>query len=198
MEPASPDAVIRFWLGAPSDPPLARSARWWTKDAAFDREVRERFEAVMEAGVRGDLAPWRTTPEGRLALVVLFDQLSRNMFRGTPRAFAQDPLARDLALAAFEAGDDRLHSTVAVGFLLMPFEHAEDLALQRRAVAGFEKLAAEAEPELREYLASQLDYARRHLAIIERFGRFPHRNGILGRPSTGDEIAFLKEPGSSF
>lgn len=195
----APEDVIRFWLGEPGAPPLANAEKWWKKDEAFDRQIRERFQDTLERGVRGELADWRTSPRGRLALVLLYDQLSRNMFRGTPRSFAQDALAREVATQAFDAGDERVLTPIEISFLLMPFMHAEDIAAQRRCIAGFEALRDAADDEaLRKNFASSADFAERHAVIIERFGRFPHRNAILERPSTPEEVEFLKQPGSSF
>lgn len=197
-----PDDVIQFWLGDLSQPgadPLANARRWWKKDEAFDREIRERFQETLERGVRGELASWEESPRGRLALVLLYDQLSRNMFRGTARSFAQDPLARAVTDKAFEAGDDHVLAPIEVSFLLMPFMHAEDVALQQRAVDGFIALRDASDDEkLRENFESSVKFARMHMAIVERFGRFPHRNAILGRASTPQEIEFLKQPNSSF
>jgi uncharacterized protein (DUF924 family) len=202
VDRASPDDVIHFWIGDLSKSgvdPLAKAAQWWKKDEAFDREIRERFGDPHERAVRGDLDRWKATPRGRLALVLLYDQLSRNMFRGTARAFAQDSLAQLLAKTAFEAGDDRVLASVEVSFLLMPFMHAEDGALQQRAIDGFEKLRDSAtDAPLRKNFESSVGYGARHKAIIDRFGRFPHRNAILGRASTSEETEFLKQPGSSF
>jgi uncharacterized protein (DUF924 family) len=198
----SPEDVIRFWLSDLSQPdadPLAKAAAWWKKDDAFDREIRERFEETLERGVRGELGAWESSPRGRLALVLLYDQLSRNMFRGTARSFAQDSLAREHAKKAFDAGDDRALRSVEVSFLLMPFMHGEELALQQRAIDGFTKLRDAAEDEkLRKNFDDSVTYGVRHMKIIERFGRFPHRNAILGRPATPEEAEFLKQPGSSF
>lgn len=198
----SPEDVIHFWLGDVSRPdadPLAKAALWWKKDDAFDREIRERFQETLERGVRGELEAWESSPRGRLALVLLYDQLSRNMFRATARSFAQDPLARDHAKKAFDAGDDHALAPIEVSFLLMPFMHAEELALQQRAIAGFTKLRDAADDEkLRKNFDSSVTYGGRHMKIIERFGRFPHRNEILGRASTAEEAEFLKQPGSSF
>ncbi|MDB5216608.1 MAG: putative transrane protein [Myxococcaceae bacterium] len=198
----SPDDVIHFWVGDPSAPgadPLAKAELWWKKDDAFDREIRERFGDTHERAVRGELDAWKAMPRGRLALVLLYDQLSRNMFRGSARAFAQDSLAQDLAKKAFDAGDDRVLASIEVSFLLMPFMHAEDSALQQRAIDGFEKLRdAATDEKLRKNFDSCVGYGARHKAIVDRFGRFPHRNAILGRPSTSEETEFLKQPGSSF
>ncbi len=135
----------------------------------------------------GGLEQWRSTPLAALALVVVLDQFSRNMFRGTPRAFAGDPAALAAATVALERGFDRLLSPAERIFMYLPFEHAEDLAAQHRSLALFEAL----DP-------NDLEYARRHHEIIARFGRFPHRNAVLGRESTPEEIEFLKGPGSSF
>lgn len=198
----TPDDVIHFWLGDLSQPgadPLAKAALWWKKDDAFDREIRARLQETLERGVRGELEAWESSPRGRLALVLLYDQLSRNMFRGTARSFAQDALARDLSKKALDAGDDRALGPVEVSFLLMPFMHGEDLALQQRALDGFTKLRDEATDEkLRKNFDNSVTYGGRHMKIIERFGRFPHRNEILGRASTPEEAEFLKQPGSSF
>src|SRR5262249_21626593 len=127
-----PDEIIQFWLGPPGSPPLANESKWWMKSDALDEEIRELFANTLERGVRGELAEWRETSQGRLALVILYDQLSRNIFRGTARSFAQDELAREIAQQALDAGDDRVLSPVEVSFLLMPFMHAEDVVLQRR------------------------------------------------------------------
>jgi uncharacterized protein (DUF924 family) len=194
----SPEEVLRFWLGEPGEPPLARSETWYKKDDDFDRQIRERFESLLEAGVRGELAEWKATPRGRLALVVMYDQFSRNMFRGAARMFAQDGLARDMALHAIGQGDEGQLTHVERQFLYMPFVHAEDVDLQRKGVAAFTRLRDQAPPDLRESFANALHYAKLHADIIERFGRFPHRNALLSRPSTREEELFLAQPGSSF
>ena len=201
--PTSPDDVLRFWFGEPGDAPLAKAELWWKKDEALDRQIQEHFQDALERGVRGELAEWEKTPRGRLALIVLYDQLSRNMFRGTSRSFAQDALAREVALTALEAGDDRTILAAHAGFVLMPLMHAEDLALQQRCVDGFTRLRDEPKEDERDEKSradaeKSVQYAHKHKAIIERFGRFPHRNAILGRPSTPEETEFLKQPGSSF
>ncbi len=195
----APEDILHFWVGAPGEPPLARVSSWWKKDAAFDREIVERFGAAIEQAAAGALASFRVTPRGRLALVILLDQLSRNAFRGTPRSFAQDPLALAVAEESFAAGDAATLGAVEVGLLLMPFMHAEDAALQRRCVDGFVALRDAATDEaVRAHLANCAVFADKHRVIVERFGRFPHRNAILGRTSTPEELAFLEQPGSSF
>jgi uncharacterized protein (DUF924 family) len=198
----TPEDVIHFWIGDLSllgVDPLAKAPLWWKKDEAFDREIRERFERTLERAARGELAAWESSARGRLALVLLFDQMSRNIFRGTARSFAQDGRARETAKQAFDAGDDRALASVEVSFVLMPFMHGEDLALQQRAIDGFIALRDAATDErLRKNFDNSVTYGKRHMAIIERFGRFPHRNELLGRASTPEEVEFLKQPGSSF
>lgn len=195
---ASPDDLLRLWFGEPGSPPLASSKRWFMKDEAFDAALRDQFGATHEAGVRGELAEWRATPRERMALVILFDQLSRNMFRGSPRSFAQDGLALAQTLEMLAAGEDRALTPVERYFVLMPLMHAEDVAMQRRCVAEFEALLAGCPAELTGLMTAAVDYAKRHAVIVERFGRFPHRNAILGRESTPEEVEFLAQPGSSF
>jgi uncharacterized protein (DUF924 family) len=185
----TPGDVLAFWFGAP---PHTERGEWFRKDAAFDAAIRERFGDALARGLAGAFGEWCGEPRGALARVVLLDQFTRNAFRDTPRAFAGD--ARALATAddairrSFDASLDRYERW----FLYIPYEHSEDLAMQRRALELFGALARD------EGLDGPLRYAKRHAEIIERFGRFPHRNAILGRESTPEEIAFLREPGSSF
>lgn len=184
-----PRDVLDFWFSE-----TART-RWFEKDPAFDAECR-RFAPLVAAAADDRLAAWERTPEGCLALAILLDQLPRNLHRGSPRAFASDAKARAVAERAIARGFDRRLPPDRRAFLYLPFEHSEDLADQRRSVALFRQLAADmgGTAQAQEYL----DYAIRHEQIIERFGRFPHRNAVLGRPSTPEEEEFLKQPGSSF
>ena len=177
--PPPPEEVLSFWF---ADPP-----RWWRKDPAFDAEVRDRFLAVHGAVERGEHEDWLETARGALAYVIVLDQLSRNMFRGTARMFAGDARARAAARRAVDRGDDRTLSEAERSFLYMPFMHSEDLADQDRGAGLF---ASGAPAELR--------YAEQHRDIVRRFGRFPHRNALLGRESSPEEQEFLKQPGSSF
>jgi uncharacterized protein (DUF924 family) len=193
-----PEDVLTFWLGPRGGPPLANADRWYVKDPTFDAEVRARFESTLQRATQGELDDWKTTPRGVLAFVILLDQLSRNMYRNTPRAFDQDGLACETALAALAAGGDRELEAVERSFLYMPLVHAEDVDLQHKCVAAFERLVPVAPEPVRDFIAIALDYAKRHAQIVERFGRFPHRNTILGRTSTSEEIEFLREAGSSF
>jgi uncharacterized protein (DUF924 family) len=164
---------------------------WFRKDDAFDANVRSRFGGAIEAALTGGFADW-TAPRGVLARVLLLDQFTRNAYRDTPRAFAGDTLALSIAQDAVGRGDDGALVPVERWFLYMPFEHAESDAAQQRSVELFTRLARETS------LADPLEWAQRHAAIIRRFGRFPHRNAILGRVSTPEEIAFLASPGSRF
>lgn len=194
----TPDDVLHFWLDDPGAPPLANAPLWYKKDDAFDATIRDRFGVAIEQAMRGDLAEWQTTPRGRLAFIILLDQFTRNVFRNQARAFAGDHLAREASLAALNGGDDRVLSPVERQFVLMPLMHAEDRALQAKCVEEFTRLRDEAPESLTSNFASSLKYAIAHRAIIDRFGRFPHRNAIVGRASTEEETEFLKQPGSSF
>jgi uncharacterized protein (DUF924 family) len=195
---ASPDDLLRVWFGEPGSSPFASSKKWFTKDEAFDRALREQFEETLDAAARGELDGWRASPREEVALVILLDQISRNIHRGTPRSFAQDELSRAVTLEMLAKGVDRTLGLAERYFVLMPLMHAEDVALQRRCVAEFEALLADTSEEARAMLTSAVDYAKKHAVIVERFGRFPHRNAILGRASTPEEIEFLGQPGSSF
>jgi uncharacterized protein (DUF924 family) len=188
MDPRAAD-VLDFWFG-PAE--VAREA-WFRKDAAFDAAIRARFGPLIESALAGGLADWAGAPETALARVLLLDQFTRNAFRDTPRAFGGDALALVAAREMLARGHDAALSPLRRVFAYLPFEHAEDLAAQHEALRLFAALLVLA-PEL----ASYEDYARRHAVVIERFGRFPHRNAILGRRSTAEEIEFLKQPGSAF
>lgn len=195
------DAVLDFWVGTPNadgSVPEETSKRWWKKDPEFDAEIRARFGELLERAKTGELSSWTETPRGRVALVILLDQFSRNIHRDSPRAFEQDALARSTALAGIDAGEHLELPPMLAYFLLMPLMHAEDLATQERGVALFGEMAARTEGAVREKFVSGVDYAKRHRDIVARFGRFPHRNAVLGRESTDEEREFLKQPGSSF
>jgi uncharacterized protein (DUF924 family) len=190
------EAVLEFWLGpeALRDKPAPEIAkRWWTKDAAFDAEIRERFAGDVERAGKGGLEAWTSAPRGRLAVVILLDQFTRNIFRNSAKMYEHDALAVKLTQGGVATGEDRTLRVAERQFLYMPLMHAEDLALQDLCVALFDDLAREVESA-----RGALDFAKRHRDIVAQFGRFPHRNDILGRTSTGDEIAFLQQPGSGF
>jgi len=168
------------------------------RDDAFDAEIRDRFGTAVEQAQAGGFEEWRRTPEGALALVILIDQMSRNIFRGSPQAFAGDTRALAIAQGIVDSGADRAFTFTQRRFAYLPFEHSEDPKVQKRALALFAALAVECAEEHNADAASQLLYAARHAEIIFRFGRYPHRNAVLGRASTPEEEAFLKDPMSSF
>ena len=176
--PASPAEVLAFWRAAGPE-------AWFHKDDAFDADIRTRFLATYEAAVTGALAPWQAAAEGSLALVIVLDQFPRNMFRGSARTFAADPLARAVADRAIARRFDQQVAKGEQQFFYLPFEHSEDLADQERAVALFRKTDD----------AELVKWAELHADIIRRFGRFPHRNSVLGRVTTPQEQAFLEAGG---
>ena len=177
-----PQHVLSFWFQE------LEPAQWWRVDPALDALIFDRFARTLQAAKACELHAWRAVPEGRLAEIIVLDQFSRNIHRGTPEAFAADPLALALAQEAVSAGADQGLPTDWRGFVYMPFMHSESAAIHEVAV----RLISSA--GLPETLKAELA----HQAIIARFGRYPHRNRILGRPSTPEEEAFLREPGSSF
>lgn len=174
--------ILRFWFEE-TDP-----AKWWAKDDAFDQLIRGRFSGVHARATRCELFEWRTEARGRLAEIIVLDQFSRNMFRGSPLAFASDALALVLAQEAIAVRADAALSPTERSFLYLPFMHSESLKIHALALELYRKNG----------IQSNLDFELRHKQIIERFGRYPHRNGILGRQSTDEEIEFLKQPGSGF
>jgi uncharacterized protein (DUF924 family) len=174
--------ILSFWFSGRVEP------LWFSSEPALDAELRERFGTLVSAAFAGELDDWLETPEGALALVILLDQFPRNIYRGTPAAFAADAKARDVAERALARGHDHQVEPARRMFFYLPFEHSEQLADQERSLALFTALGD----------AELLDYAVRHHEIIARFGRFPHRNAVLGRPSTLEEQAFLTQPGSAF
>ena len=193
--------VLEFWLGAaqPTDASaLTRQSMWFTKSDALDQEIRSRFGDWVRDARAGRLDGWAETAHGRLALVVLLDQFSRNAWRGQPESFAGDAKALALALAAQDNGHWEAVAPLARFFLALPLEHAEDPALQARSVALFRQLVAQATPETEKVLAGALDYAEQHQDVVARFGRFPHRNAVLGRASTEQEKTYLAQPGAGF
>lgn len=195
------DEVLAFWFGrAGSDAGVLAShgARWFARDPAFDAVIRERFAPLRADAVAGRLDAWLATPRGRLALILLVDQFSRNLYRGDARAFEHDALARRWSLEGIRGGDDRALRAIERVFFYLPLEHSESLEDQQRAVAMFANLRDEAPAALLGNFSDFLDYAQRHHDVIARFGRFPHRNAVLGRASTAEEAAFLAQPGSSF
>lgn len=198
---ATPAAIVDFWFGtAAGDRATAEAQQklWWSKNAVIDADIRERFGQLLAAAASGAFDHWAVAPRGRLALILLFDQFPRNIHRDTPQAFAHDAKALQLALDGIAAGADRALRAIERVFFYLPLEHAESPEMQERSVALFTALAAGVPEADRKTFAGYVDYAVRHRDVVHRFGRFPHRNHILGRASTAEETAFLQLPGSSF
>lgn len=177
-----PDEVLQFWF-VETEP-----AQHWRADPAFDELIRRRFAEVHRAANKGELWEWRAQPRGRLAEIIVLDQFSRNLYRGSGQAFASDAMALALAQEAVAGGHDRALTAQERVFLYLPYEHSESRRVHEEAARLFESLG----------LADYYDYELRHKAIIDRFGRYPHRNDALGRASTPEELEFLSQPGSRF
>ncbi|MDK9724118.1 MAG: DUF924 domain-containing protein [Sterolibacteriaceae bacterium MAG5] len=189
-------AVLDFWfLPAGHAGHDVFRPEWFRKDPAFDAAIRERFGPLVDEALAGGLGDWDATADGALARILLLDQFTRNLFRGDALAFAGDAAALALAESLVASGRDKNLPPIRRWFVFLPFEHSESLLNQERAVALFAGLRREAQHPAFE---SAYDYAVRHRDVIERFGRFPHRNAVLGRPSTHEEEAYLKLPGSGF
>jgi uncharacterized protein (DUF924 family) len=176
------DDILAFWFEQ------TPSERWWKVDPEFDAHLRDRFLGLLRQASAGELFGWRDSARGRLAEVIVLDQFSRNIHRGTAVAFAQDPMALALAQEAVRSGATAALSPIENNFLLMPYMHSESRAIHEIAVSLYSAHAP----------AENLQFELRHKAIVDRFGRYPHRNAILGRESTPEELAFLQQPGSSF
>ncbi|MFB2896547.1 DUF924 family protein [Aerosakkonemataceae cyanobacterium BLCC-F50] len=185
--------ILNFWFGTPDRSNYGKPRNiWFSRNSEFDQLVKTRFLSDYELAASGNLNHWQDLPESCLAFIILCDQFPRNMFRDRPKAFATDPQALALAQYAVERGFDRQFLPVQRWFFYLPFQHSENLEHQRQSLALFEQLGDDPDS------LNCIDYAIQHLKIIERFGRFPHRNQILGRETTPEEAEFLKQPGSSF
>lgn len=199
---ASAAGVLEVWFEGTTPTDLGSgSERWFLKDEPFDAMLRARFGNDLEAASRGELGKWCSSPRGSLALVVLCDQFARNAYRGTARSFAFDPLALSTSLAARARGEDAALTIPEQVFLAMPLMHSESLAMHDEVSAVFASILRHAErdvPSLVEYAQRTIGYEEKHRAILQRFGRYPHRNALLGRSSTAEEVAFLETSGSSF
>lgn len=182
MSAISYQQVLDFWFEE------IDSSLWWKKDATFDQLLRERFGELHRQATQGELASWRSSAQGRLAEIIVLDQFSRNIYRDTPQAFAYDGMALVLAQEAVAQQLDTELSDTQRSFLYLPYMHSESLVIHNFAVTLYEQNG----------LQNNLDFELQHRAIIARFGRYPHRNAILSRASTSEEIAFLNEPNSSF
>lgn len=198
-------SVIEFWFGpAPytdaATIALDHKALWWGKDAAVDAAIKARFEPLLLAAANSDpaLSDWTETPQGMLALILLFDQFPRNMYRGAAYAYGYDELARQCCSLGLAQGFDMQLAPIQRVFFYLPLEHAEDVEDQQYSVKLFRALGKQATAGDKATFNAYLDFAVQHSAIIERFGRFPHRNAVLGRDSSAGETVFLSGPGASF
>jgi uncharacterized protein (DUF924 family) len=195
------EQVLDFWFGELDERGLAaedKSKSWWKKDPDFDALVEERFGGLIESVCADERESWLDSPEGCIAYVIVLDQFCRNVHRGTPRMYAEDDRALSAAERSVERGFDRMLPLAQRAFLYMPLMHCESREAQARCVALFETMVAEVTGETAERMKGYVDAAHSHRRIVERFGRFPHRNELLGRQTTAEEKAFLEEPGSSF
>ncbi|PLX92644.1 MAG: DUF924 domain-containing protein [Desulfuromonas sp.] len=195
------DEVLSFWFGSATDDAdvaAEKGSLWFGKSAATDRDIDVRFADLVRQAADGSFESQLHSGHDRLALIILLDQFTRNIYRGQPECFASDPLALQLALEGLKVGDDQQLRPIERVFFYLPLEHAEDEALQHRSVTLFAELMDTVPQGWRKTFAGFHDYAVRHRDIIVRFGRFPHRNSILGRSSTAEEREFLTQPGSSF
>ena len=195
------DDLLYFWFGDNPDDVVVAEAKaglWWGHKPETDEEIRERFGTAAAAAAVGVLDHWAGSPRGRLALILLLDQMPRVIHRGQPESFSVDVDALKFAEQGLASGADRLLRPIERVFFYLPFEHSEDLKDQERSVELFRELAGSVPEAHRETFGSFIDFAVRHHEIVARFGRFPHRNQVLGRESTADEMAFLEEPGSGF
>jgi len=196
-----PIDIVQFWFADALETPeqaKARAKLWFSRNNEFDREIERRFGGLPALAMRGGLSAWKENSTSALALIIVLDQFPRNLFRGMAQAFAFDDFARDVALDAISKGFDKALDPLEATFLYLPLEHAEDIGLQERSVALFERLVERAPPDLTALFESFADYARRHREVVRRFGRFPHRNAVLGRESTTEEVAYLESGGDRF
>jgi uncharacterized protein (DUF924 family) len=198
---ADHEEVLQFWFGDSHDAAeVARTQEslWWGGRAETDALIRRRFAALHGAAVSGELASWERTARGRLALIILVDQFSRGLFRGRPQAFLYDVLAQEWCRNGLRQEFDLALRPIERVFFYLPLEHAESPELQARSVELYEALVAVVPAEQHELFEGYADYARRHREVVQRFGRFPHRNAVLGRQSSAEELELLKQPGAAF
>lgn len=195
------EEILDFWFGSnPDDAAVAKekSALWWSKNPRMDDEIRQRFENFVRKVAAGELSDWQSKPAGRLALILLTDQVPRNIYRDSPRAFAYDAKALAWCLDGLDQGFDLKLRPIERVFFYLPLEHAESVEHQDKSVTLFTELVSIADERHKAAFKEYLDFAIRHRDIIARFGRFPHRNQVIGRQSTPEELTFLSQPGSSF
>lgn len=192
--------ILDYWFGDLKTDPLAEKKRplWFEAKTQTDNEIREKFGDYVARAHNGEFQDLRKSARGQLALIILLDQFTRNIYRKTPQSFASDPRALHYALDLIASGQDKKLSPIERVFVYLPLEHTEDASMQEQCARLYDELKNEVPKDDRSLFDSFYDYAIRHQVIIDRFGRFPHRNEILGRESTPEEIEFLKQPGSSF
>ncbi|UTW44702.1 DUF924 domain-containing protein [bacterium SCSIO 12696] len=192
--------VLDFWFGDGADAEIAsrQSSLWWGKNPEVDCQIKRQFEGDLQALVDGQQPQWLESPQGRLAAIVVLDQFSRNMYRDSGQSFSQDGLALALCIEGIDRGVDKKLSPIQRVFFYMPLEHAESMDMQNLSVTAFERLHSEVPETDQKLFAGFVEFAEKHRVIIERFGRYPHRNKLLGRESTAEEVEFLKQPGSRF
>lgn len=192
--------VLDYWFGDLKADPLAEQKKslWFNSTVDTDNDIREQFGPNVARAHEGDYQELRKSARGQLALIILLDQFTRNIYRGTPKAFASDPRALHYALDLIASGQHKKLSPIERVFVYLPLEHTEDISMQEQCAKLYDELRNDVPDQDRGLFDVFYDYAIRHKVIVERFGRFPHRNKILGRESTPEEIEFLKQPGSSF
>lgn len=198
-------SVLEFWFGEDASQPRSakdiaqqQSKLWWSKNETIDQEILQRFEPTLKALLTGHYNSWFETPQGRLAAIIVLDQFSRNMYRDNAHAFTQDSLGLHWALQGIRQGDDKKLTPLQRVFFYLPLEHCEQLNMQNLAIEKFEQLVADAPASFADLAKGFADYAHQHQQVIARFGRFPHRNSLLNRDSTSEELDYLAQPGSGF
>lgn len=201
QEPPKVQEILEYWFGSLQMGeiyPMDKSKQWFGGGDDIDKEIRNRFEKQIVAATKNELDAWKETPRGRLALIILVDQFTRNIYRGTPEAFAYDSIAQELTLEGLSQEHDLALLPIERVFFYLPLEHSENIEIQEISVQKFHAILPAVLPEQIAHFVSFEDYAWRHYEIIVKFGRFPHRNEILSRESTPEEIEFLKNPNASF
>ncbi len=195
------DSILEFWFGGHTSNREIndhKKSLWWSKNDQADQQIKERFESISNAVYRGEKPEMQRSARGLLASIICLDQFPRNMYRGTARSFAFDQVALRLAIEMVDKAWDQTLPPIYRLFAWLPFEHSEDIAMQDKSVMLYDNLRKSVEPDERDMFDEYYRFAYRHFEIIDRFGRYPHRNRILGRESTAEELAFLSQPGSSF
>lgn len=195
------DEILKFWFGDLKAEDVVGSNRmqlWFQKNPQTDEEIQNRFGNEVKEAASQNREDWKSTPRGTLAWIILLDQFSRNIYRNSPQSWKNDPQVLETCLSGLQKGFDKELTPIERVFFYLPLEHSEDKGVQAFSVKQFQNLARSISEKQKKQFENFLDYAIRHKEIIDRFGRFPHRNEILNRPSTSEEIEFLKQPGSSF